>query len=77
MRQYKQGGFKAGWSENFNGSLSLLAGFGAEELTTKMISNAEKFLITRLKKTDCSTFDEYRWEQYHSSRKVLDFNQLV
>ena len=57
--------------------LSLLEGFGAEELSPKMISNAEKFLITGLKKTDCSAFDEYRWEQYHNSRKELDFNQLV
>ena len=42
-----------------------------------MISNAEKFLVSGLKKTDCSTFDEYRWEQYHNAKKELDFNQLV
>ena len=42
-----------------------------------MTSNAEKFLVSGFKKTDCSTFDEYRWEQYHNSKKELDFNQLV
>ncbi|KAK4317056.1 hypothetical protein Pmani_011868 [Petrolisthes manimaculis] len=57
--------------------LSLLAGFGVEELSPQMISNAEKFLVSGLKKTDCSTFDEYRWEQYHNSKKELNFNQLV
>ena len=57
--------------------LSLLEGFGVEELSPQMISNAEKFLVSGLKKTDCSTFDEYRWEQYHNAKKELDFNQLV
>ena len=49
--------------------LSLLEGFGVEELSPQMISNAEKFLVSGLKKTDCSTFDEYRWEQYHNAKK--------
>ena len=57
--------------------LSLLEGFGVEELSPQMISNAEKFLVSGLKNTDCSTFDEYRWEQYHNAKKELDFNQLV
>ena len=42
-----------------------------------MINRAEQFLLSALKKTDCSTFDEYRWEQYHNSNKELNFNQLV
>ena len=57
--------------------LSLLDGFGIEELSPQMTSNAENILVSGLKKTDCSTFDEYRWEQYHNSKKELDFNQLV
>ncbi|KAG1659915.1 Dual 3',5'-cyclic-AMP and -GMP phosphodiesterase 11 [Nymphon striatum] len=57
--------------------LSLLEGFGVKELSPQITSNAEKFLVSGLKKTDCSTFDEYRWEQYHNSKKELDFNQLV
>ena len=57
--------------------LSLLEGFGVEELSPQMISNAEKFLVSGLKKTDCSTVDEYRWEQYHNAKKELDFNLLV
>jgi len=57
--------------------LSLLEGFGAEELSAQMMSNAEKFLVSGLKKTDYSTSDEYRWEQYHNSEKELDFNQFV
>ena len=56
--------------------LSLLEGFGVEELSPQMTSNAEKFLVSGLKTTDCSTFDEYLWEQYHNSKKELDFNQL-
>ena len=36
----------------------------------------KQFLVSGWKKTDCSTFDEYRWEQYNS-KKELDFNQLV
>ena len=51
--------------------LSLLKGFGVDVLSPQMISNAEKFLVSGLKKTDCSTFDEYRWEQYHNSKKEL------
>lgn len=35
------------------------------------------FLVSALKKTDCNTSDEYRWEQYHDSKVELDFNQLV
>ena len=54
--------------------LSLLEGFGVEELSPQITSNAEKFLVSGLKKTDSSTFDEYRWEQYHNSKKELDFN---
>ena len=42
-----------------------------------MINKAEQFLLSALKKTDCSTFDEYRWEKYHNSNKELNFNQLV
>ena len=57
--------------------LLLLEGFGVEELSPQMTSNAERFLVSGLKKTDCSTFDEYRWKQYHNSKKELDFNQLV
>ena len=57
--------------------LSLLEGFGVEELSPQMTSNVEKFLVSGLMKTDCSTFDEYQWEQYHNSKKELDFNQLV
>ncbi|KAG1670551.1 Proliferation marker protein Ki-67 [Nymphon striatum] len=57
--------------------LSLLEGFGVKELSPQITSNAEKLLVSGLKKTDCSTFDEYRWEQYHNSKKELDFNQLV
>ena len=57
--------------------LSLLQGFCVEELSPRMISNAEMFLVSALKKTDCSTFDEYRWEQYHKSNVELDFGQLV
>ena len=49
--------------------LSLLEEFGVEELSPQMTSNAERFLVSELKKTDCSTFDEYRWEQYHNSKK--------
>ena len=56
--------------------LSLLYGFGEEELSAEMINKAEQFL-SALKKTDCSTFDEYCWEQYHNSSKELNFNQLV
>ena len=41
-----------------------------------MLRNAEKFLVSGQKKTDCSTIDEYRWEQYYSQKK-LDFNTLV
>ena len=44
--------------------LSLLEGFGVKELSPQMTNNAEKFLVSGLKKTDCSTFIEYRWEQY-------------
>ena len=57
--------------------LSLLEGFGVEELSPQMIYNAESFLVSGLKKTDCSTFDENRWEQYYNSRTELDFNKLV
>ena len=57
--------------------LSLLDGFGVEELSAGIIKKAEQFLLSALKKTDCSTFDEYRWEQYHNSNKELNFNQLV
>ena len=57
--------------------LFLLEGFGAEELSPHMTSKAETFLVSGFKKTDCSIFDEYRWEQYHNSKKELDFNQLV
>ncbi|KAG1658774.1 Protein SMG9 [Nymphon striatum] len=57
--------------------LSLLEGFGVKELSPQITSNAEKFLVSGLKKTYCSTFDEYRWEQYHNSKTELDFNQLV
>ena len=53
--------------------LSLLEGFGVE-LSPQMTSNAEKFLVSGLIKTDCSTFDEYQWERYHNSKKELDFN---
>ncbi|KAG1663711.1 hypothetical protein GQR58_020232 [Nymphon striatum] len=52
-------------------------GFAVKELSPQITSNAEKLLVSGLKKTDCSTFDEYRWEQYHNSKKELDFNQLV
>ncbi|KAG1649147.1 hypothetical protein GQR58_029262 [Nymphon striatum] len=51
--------------------------FAVKELSPQITSNAEKLLVSGLKKTDCSTFDEYRWEQYHNSKKELDFNQLV
>ncbi|KAG1686704.1 Monocarboxylate transporter 9 [Nymphon striatum] len=37
--------------------LSLLEGFGVEELSPEITNNAEKFLVSGLKKTDCSTFD--------------------
>ncbi|KAG1651586.1 GTP-binding protein yptV2 [Nymphon striatum] len=57
--------------------LSLQEGFGVEELSPEITNNSEKFLVSGLKKTDCSTFDEYRWEQYHNSKQELDFNQLV
>ncbi|KAG1650787.1 hypothetical protein GQR58_027742 [Nymphon striatum] len=57
--------------------LSLLEGFGVEEQSPAITNNAEKFYVSGLKKTDCSTFDEYRWEQYHNSKQELDFNQLV
>ena len=50
--------------------LSLLEGFGVE-LSPQMTSNAEKFLVSGLKKTDCSTFDEYRWEQYHNCSSTI------
>jgi len=56
--------------------LSRLEGFGVDVLSPQIISNAEKFLVSGLKKTDCSSFDEFRWEQYHNSKKQLDFNQL-
>ena len=58
-------------------NLSLLEGFGVEDLSPQMTSNAEKFLVSGLQKTDCSTLDEYRWEQYHNYKKELDLNQLV
>ena len=51
--------------------LFLLEGFCVEELSPHMTSNAEKFLVSGLKKTDCSTFDEYRWVQYHNSKNEL------
>ena len=57
--------------------LSLLQEFGVAVLSQQMINNAEMFLVSTLKKSDCSTFDEYRWEQYHNSKLELDFNQLV
>ena len=37
--------------------LSLLEGFGVEELSPQMTSNAERFPVSRLKKTDSSSFD--------------------
>ena len=58
-------------------NLSLLEGFGVEDMSPEMTSNAENFLVSGLQKTHCSTFDEYRWEQYHNCKKELDFNQLV
>ena len=47
------------------------------KLSPHLISNAGKFLVNGLKKTDCSTFDEYHREQYHNSKKERNFNQLV
>ena len=46
--------------------LPLLDGFGVEELSARTINEAEQFVLSALKKTDCSTFDEYLWEQYHN-----------
>ena len=57
--------------------LSRLEGFGVEELSPQITSNADKLFVSGLKKTDCSTFNEYRWEQYYNSKKEMDFNQLV
>ena len=57
--------------------LSLLDRFGVEELSARVINKAELFLLSALKKTDCPTFDEYRWEQYHNSNKKRNFNLLV
>ena len=51
--------------------LSLLEGFGVEELSPQMIDNAERFLESGLKKTNCSTFDDYRWEQYYNYNKLF------
>ena len=50
--------------------ISLLKGFGVDELSLQMISNAENFFVSGLKSTTCSTFDEYRWEHYHNSKKL-------
>ncbi|KAG1706210.1 Structural maintenance of chromosomes protein 6 [Nymphon striatum] len=58
-------------------AIHALSGCDSTKLSPQITSNAEKFLVSGLKKTDCSTFDEYRWEQYHNSKKELDFNQLV
>ncbi|KAG1683196.1 TBC1 domain family member 5 [Nymphon striatum] len=58
-------------------AIHALSGCDSTKLSPQITSNAEKLLVSGLKKTDCSTFDEYRWEQYHNSKKELDFNQLV
>ena len=57
--------------------LLLLKWFVVEEMSIQIMSNAAKFLVSGLKQTDCSTFDEHRWEQYHTLNKKVDFNQLV
>ena len=50
-------GPKLSWIQSFV-DLPLLDGFGEEELSTGIINKAEQFLLSPLKKTDCSTFDE-------------------
>ena len=57
--------------------LSLLDGFGVEKLSAGMINKAEQFLLSALKKTACSTFNEYRCEQYHNSNKKLIVQWLM
>ena len=73
--------YQQGWSKlsgiKASMDLSLLEWFGVEELSPQMMSNAENFLVYGLKKTDWSTSDKHRYEQYHNSKKELDFNQLV
>ena len=44
--------------------LHLLEGFDIEELSPQMIRSTEKFLVSGIRKTNSSTFNEYRWEQY-------------
>ena len=76
LRQYQQGGSKGVLPESIHGSLPTGRVWCRRTVTT-VTSNAETFLVSGLKKTDCSTFDEYRWERYHNCKKELDFNQLV
>ena len=58
-------------------NLELLEGFGVAPLSDDMVSKAETFLLESLTKTrDVSTFDQYRYEQYHDLG-VMDFNNLV
>ena len=58
-------------------NLELLRDFGVDPLTDDMISRSEMFLLQSLAKSrHVTTFDQYRYEQYHDVGQ-LDFNKLV
>ena len=67
----KSGALKAG-EQNYE----LLSGFGQEELSEEMISNAEKFLLKCVTKHEVNTFDELRYVVYHEKYSQFDIERF-
>ena len=57
-------------------AIALLENFGIQPLSDVIVRNAEEFLVRCIKKTDSLTFDELRYEVYHTDAFKLDLTKL-